>query len=284
MNEDVNNITLHEAIKIVLNEMPEKTATINLISKEIEERNLYRQKTGGVAQPFQIFLRAKKYPDLFEIVDTKTIKLKKRTPDRISEPQFDGYKVNTLNLAESVVNHLKRNTKPLTQVTNFSDSPGIYAFLFYGREFPLKQAIEYVKVRPIIYVGKTESSSYKRDLEQHLNSGKTGSSTLRRSLGSILREELSLTSVPRSEAERSKRKFSHYKFTPDGEDKLTEWMKENLAFSFYEMNVNPSEISVLEKQVIKLTVPVLNLRNNYGNIFYSLIENARHSCIEEAKR
>jgi len=284
MNENTKNITLQEAIKIVLDDLAEKTGSINFISKEIEERNLYRQKTGGIAQPFQIFLRAKKYPDLFDIVDHKTIKLKESLSGQIREPKTVVYKSESFTLAETVTDYLKRNTKPLAQITSYSKSSGIYAFMFIGKEFPLKQAIEYVKIRPIIYIGKTESGSHKRNSDQHLKSGKTGSSTLRRTLGAILKDELNLIPIPRNGKENSRRKIAHYEFTPAGEERLTEWMKKNLAFSFYEMDENPAGIIFLEKKVIKLTVPVLNLRDNYGNIFFSLIENARHLCTEEAKK
>ena len=60
-------ITLHEAMKIVLEECPNRTASTEHISHEIIERKLYTQKDGGDVFPDQIFLRARKYPHLFDL-------------------------------------------------------------------------------------------------------------------------------------------------------------------------------------------------------------------------
>jgi hypothetical protein len=83
MNEDVDKtnerpkFTLHEAMAIVLKDAPNFTATINFLSEEIWERELYWQKNGDKAFPEQIFLRARKYPSIFEVIDRQTLKLTK---------------------------------------------------------------------------------------------------------------------------------------------------------------------------------------------------------------
>ncbi|OZA12732.1 MAG: hypothetical protein B7Y02_06975 [Rhodobacterales bacterium 17-64-5] len=55
----------------------------------------------------------------------------------------------------------------------------------------------------------------------------SGFSTLRRSLGSILKTELNLVAVPRSAGSER----SHFKFLPDGEQRLTNWMKTHLSYA-----------------------------------------------------
>lgn len=69
--------TLHEAMKVVLSEMPNLAASTRILSDKIYNRNLYRKKDGGKALPGQIFLRARKYPALFEIIDRGKIRLHK---------------------------------------------------------------------------------------------------------------------------------------------------------------------------------------------------------------
>ena len=76
--------TLHEAIKDVLSKKNNKTASTQYISNEIYKNNLYLKKDGGKAQPSQIFLRARNYPDLFEVIDRNTIKLKSPKKDLVS--------------------------------------------------------------------------------------------------------------------------------------------------------------------------------------------------------
>ena len=65
--------TLHEAIRLVLEDCPGRKASTLYISKEIESRNLYKQKSGGYAFPDQIFLRSRKYPKWFSVPDRNTI-------------------------------------------------------------------------------------------------------------------------------------------------------------------------------------------------------------------
>lgn len=68
--------TLHEAIRLVLETIPAREASISRISQEIRRRNLYQQKEGGFPKPFQIFLRAKNYGKMFEAIDRENIRLK----------------------------------------------------------------------------------------------------------------------------------------------------------------------------------------------------------------
>jgi hypothetical protein len=49
-----------------------------------------------------------------------------------------------------------------------------------------------------LYVGKAERSLASRDVHTHFATGRTGSSTLRRSMAALLRSELDLHAVPRN--------------------------------------------------------------------------------------
>ena len=66
---------LHEAMALVLKDAPNCRASTSFLSDEIWERRLYWQKDGGKAFPEQMFLRARKHPDVFEIIDKDTIRL-----------------------------------------------------------------------------------------------------------------------------------------------------------------------------------------------------------------
>ena len=74
--DNMAHITLHEAMRIVLQDSPDRTASTEYISNEIIRRKLYTQKDGGSVFPDQIFLRARKYPKLFDLVGRTTVKLK----------------------------------------------------------------------------------------------------------------------------------------------------------------------------------------------------------------
>lgn len=135
----------------------------------------------------------------------------------------------------------------------------------------------------MIYIGKTESGQIERDAKQHLASGETGRSTLRRSLGALLIDVLDLRPEPRSLTETSDRRFTNYKFDPEGEIRLTDWMMANLGFSFYEYDRLPTEIAALERSLIHLAKPVLNLKDNPDNLRCSGIQTARRRCATMAR-
>jgi hypothetical protein len=74
---------------------------------------------------------------------------------------------------------------------------GLYAFYGDGRaraELKLSPAFD---GQPL-YVGKAERSLNGRDVGTHFAAGKTGSSTVRRSLAGLLVDELALFAVPRN--------------------------------------------------------------------------------------
>ena len=75
--EERPDLTLHEAMAIVLKDAPNFTASTVFLSDDIWNRKLYWQKDGGKAFPDQIYLRAREYPSVFEAIDRNTIRLLK---------------------------------------------------------------------------------------------------------------------------------------------------------------------------------------------------------------
>jgi len=179
-----------------------------------------------------------------------------------------------------IINELKQGLTPFTKVDEFSSNPGIYAIGFIGEVFPFPTGENVVNNGDIIYIGKTEKSQKSRDAQTHFKSGKTGSSTLRRSLGAILREDLGLQPIPRSKTESRMR---DYKFIEESEKQLTQWMMKNLSISFFEICEGKRLIRNAEIYIIQDLKPILNLTHNSSNPYVSMLKELRAKCKMIAK-
>ena len=75
-----NLLTLHEAVAVVLLSQPNRTATFQTIADEIERRNLFPERKGGITLAQQIKLRtsiaSSKYKHWFHFTSPETISLK----------------------------------------------------------------------------------------------------------------------------------------------------------------------------------------------------------------
>jgi hypothetical protein len=177
---------------------------------------------------------------------------------------------------KEIIELLKEKETDFLKTKSFSKFPGIYAFFFIGNDFPLLG--DAVAKHQIIYIGKTESSQEKRDAKTHFTTGKTGSSTVRKSIGSILCAKENLKPIPRNETDYKKKRFSHFKFDNQSEIKITNWMENNLALSFYEYPRTKYEIEDLETKLIDELVPILNISKNSKNSFKDTLQNLRKNC------
>lgn len=81
--------------------------------------------------------------------------------------------------------------------------------------------------RGLLYVGMTDQGLDARNHFQHLHSG---FSTLRRSLGALLKEALRLRAIPRGSGS-IKSNVRNYRFTDEGERALSDWMNRHLLLS-----------------------------------------------------
>ena len=146
---------------------------------------------------------------------------------------------------------------PVKDVEIYSKLPGIYALFFVGENFMLDTFK--IPANRIIYIGKTESSQQSRDANTHFKSGRTGSSTVRKSIGALLSQSEEIIPIIRSLKDIEKGRRSHYMFDDTSEEKVTQWMLDNLAVSFYEYPASKEEINSLETELITLLKPVLNI-------------------------
>lgn len=77
LEKTASNLTLQEAMKLVLLEAENNTMHASELADEIYNRRFYLQKNGGKAQYNQIRARCGHYPDMFEALPGNVIKLKK---------------------------------------------------------------------------------------------------------------------------------------------------------------------------------------------------------------
>jgi hypothetical protein len=128
-----------------------------------------------------------------------------------------------------------------------------------------------------IYVGVSGNLA-ERGFDTHFVAGKTGFSTLRRSIGAILMEHLDLHARPRGTG-ASKTNFANYRFDDAGEQRLSAWMHEHLRVA-----VEPvSDPDDLERALIALACPPLNLKG-WPNPEAATIKALRKICADQARR
>ncbi len=152
------------------------------------------------------------------------------------------------------------------------DASGAYVVLI---DKPGSLASVPIPASRAIYLG-IGLSLLERDLKTHFSTGTTGSSTLRRSLGAILRQQLALQPRPRGQA-TSRRDYTHYCFDEAGEERLTKWMNAHLRLGVHKL----SGPKAIEGELIRLARPPLNLtkwKNPWGPTLRAL----RAECVRQA--
>ncbi|HWH09630.1 MAG TPA: hypothetical protein VG165_00740 [Solirubrobacteraceae bacterium] len=130
--------------------------------------------------------------------------------------------------------------------------------------------------RAPLYLGASGNLA-EREFETHFAAGKTGFSTLRRSLGAILKDEFGLRCRPRGPGP-SKNNFTNYRFDDPGEAKLSQWMRDNLR-----VGVRPlDDPRAREGELIASACPPLNL-TGWANPDARSIRELRKACADEAR-
>lgn len=170
--------------------------------------------------------------------------------------------------------HGLRNTMSTLDELSVSNCPGVYALFL---KCPDSLTHFEVPISDPLYIGMS-SNLAKREFKTHFCSGRTGASTLRRSIGAILKQHLNLTAIPRG-AGHSAPDFTKFCFDPEGEDRLTEWMQSNLMIS-----VQPhSDYVTIERELIRELKPTLNL-TCWRNPSRRIIKTLRKVCADQARQ
>jgi hypothetical protein len=157
--------------------------------------------------------------------------------------------------------------------------PGLYAIYAGAKVWHALGLGEPPDDRPL-YVGRAEDSLLSRDIRTHFGNGRTGQSTVRRSVAALLRETLDLRGIPRNPQKPGY--FSNYGLSPENDRKVTKWMLEHLLLGVWA----PASITTLrlvEVGVIQRLEPPLNLTGATTN-WTSQIRVARKAMAEEARR
>ena len=150
---------------------------------------------------------------------------------------------------------------------------GVYAFFLTD----ITALVPFVPGREgLLYVG-TSGDLATREFDNHFNSTGTGFSTLRRSLGAILKEQLRLTAIRRGPGPSSSN-VTNYRFAFDGEERLTRWMQNALVVGICPI----AEAEPTERQLIQRLQPPLNLQG-WRNPNAAAIRELRRTCAKEAR-
>lgn len=102
----------------------------------------------------------------------------------------------------------------------------------------------------VVYTGVTKISLRKRDYKQHFTGNNAGASTLRKSLGVLFGYE----QIMRDKSPNNDKT----KFSKEDEQKLSEWMYNNLVI-FFLPNTNFDQVEI---ELINHFNPPLNLKSN----------------------
>lgn len=188
-----------------------------------------------------------------------------------------------ITMTDDIVNSIFKTTKHLNEIVILPAKQGIYGF-FVDKSLDLGK---FGSPGQIIYVGLSEKNLNSRDTGTHLATGQTGWSTLRRSIGAILKLHLNLTAQKRDK-NSTKLRADKYKFSEEGESLLTEWMSKNLKMGYWATD-NPVTLVKLRKEeenVILKLKPTLDLdkRTRQFNPLWRELDHLRKICREEVKQ
>lgn len=184
---------------------------------------------------------------------------------------------------ETIIASIRASMKPVAQHIDYPNEPGLYAFqLAKGATLP-----NFGTGGQIVYVGKAEDSLRKRDLDTHFKVGRTGSSTLRRSIGAILKDHVKAVAFSRN-GTLNPPNIDNYKFNNKAEGKLSDWMIANLLVGYWKYNLEVERVPLrtIEEQLILALRPTLDLdrRTCRFNPCADALISLREKCKEEARR
>jgi hypothetical protein len=120
-------------------------------------------------------------------------------------------------------------------------------------------AIHPPDARPL-YLGKAEDSLISRDLRTHFGDGRTGQSTVRRSLAALLHDALGVRGMPRNPANPAY--FANYGLSREHDTVLTRWMKERLLLAVWPKATECMfDLGTIEKALLAELMPPLNVKD-----------------------
>lgn len=169
-----------------------------------------------------------------------------------------------------VFRHLSDNRD---SVANIPDHPAAGVYAIFAKSAKCVSGID-LPSSGLVYIGLSS------DLEQrnHFKAKNSGFHSPRRSIGAILKTQLDLTAIPRASG-ASETNYKSFRFSDDGEERLTRWMRSSLEYSIYPFD---GDVDQLETRLIRENEPSLNL-TKWRNPQKQKIQALRNVCKEEAK-
>jgi N-carbamoylputrescine amidase len=195
-----------------------------------------------LADPFGRII-AKASHDAEEIllgeIDLGLIEDTRRNWPFLRDRRIDAYAPITQRYLDQASSKVKTGIEDELMGTRYSPGefpeqkgPGLYA-VFLKKDSSLS-VIEVEDNSRLLYIGKSESSI---EVRKHCSYPNSSASTLRRSLGAILKQdpkqELKLSAFPCGfKRNAGPKDIQNYRFDEKGEKELSEWMNKNLEFSY----------------------------------------------------
>lgn len=271
-------MTLHDAIIKVL-QMKNRSMTTQEIADELNKNRLYVKKDKSLITAFQIHGRTRNYNQLFDR-DGSTVILRntREGSSRKVEVEIPGARVNDAKVLrpDQLEKYLmnEKNFKSIKHIEHeVPNCPGLYCLRLSNINNLPKQFSQELKARGhnILYIGIASVSLHKRMYDQELRA--KGHGTFFRSIGGVLGYRPPLGSL------RGKKNKRNYKFSKSDEDKIKQWLDENLVVNWVKYRSN---LESLEGDLIKKYKPIINISKN--PYYMNELKAIRKECVAIANK
>lgn len=252
-------MTLHEAIQQVLLKAG-KALTASDIADVLNGNSWYSRKDGSDIKSGQVRSRVKSYPLLFSQSNNliglkdKTGIIPKNAVKKEKQVSVDQRGMDSKLLMKVLIN--EKNFKSIDVCEkSIPDSPGLYAVRIKD---PKKLGTVFLNVLSerddtIIYIGVAPNSLKKRFLNEELRA--KGHGTFFRTMGAVLGY------LPEEGSLIGQENQNYYKFSPDDEEEIVQWIEEHLIFNWI---TTSDDHQAIEEKLIKAHLPLLNIAGNPG--------------------
>ena len=231
--------------------------TAKEIADVLNKNSWYTKKDGSLIRSSQISARVKNYPHLFN-KNGSLISLKSNTglqkPVATSKPKSTLADINPDFTLQMKVLMNENNFKAASEIDDLvPDQPGLYCIRIVNPKSlssVFAKALE-AKKHNIIYIGIASQSLRKRLLGQELRA--RGHGTFFRSTGAMLGYR------PKQGSLLNKKNQNNYTFSKPDEDKIIEWINQNLIVNWIAIESN---LNSIEEKLLKEHHPLLNIAGN----------------------
>ncbi|MBO3098299.1 GIY-YIG nuclease family protein [Gelidibacter pelagius] len=269
-------MTLHEAIQQALLKA-KKSLTAPEIAEVLNANSWYSKKDGSDIKSSQVAARVKSHSHLFSNANNLiALRSSEGIVAKKSTPKQKQVSVKKINLDPKLMMKVLINEKNFKSITeceqNVPEGPGLYAV----RIKDIKALdIVFLNVlaernHTIMYIGHASKNLRTQFYEQELRA--KGHGTFFRTIGAILGY------VPEKGSLIGKSNQNNYKFAPEHEQEIIQWIEEHLIFNWI---ATDTDLQEMEAKLIKEHLPLLNLAGNPGVI--NNIRMLRNKCKEIAR-